>query len=197
LVSVLVVSTLLNVILAPLGALAAPYVKSLGGNAAHLGLFSTALLAGQLIGLVLANFASERVPVAILMAGSLGIALGIGGLALAPSVYVAMGCLALGGLAAAVMNVQFEALLQLVVPEELMGRIAGAVEAVDSSVRPAGYAAVGLLLGVLSPREIFGVMGGLLLISSLAWLHPAVKSSLNTTLTPASVNDLTAVSADD
>ncbi|MGL4611795.1 MAG: MFS transporter [Trueperaceae bacterium] len=178
LVSVVVVSNTLNLVLAPLSALSAPYIKSMDGNAAQLGMLTTAILAGQLSGLALMNIVKFRKPVSTLFIGTLFVALGIGGLAVAPNFYVALACLAVAGFSATLMNVQIQTLIQLIISQEVLGRVGGTMQALNAGVQPLGYALAGVLLSTMTPREIFAGMGILLAILSFLWVVRSVRQSI-------------------
>ncbi len=169
---------LLNLILAPFGALMAPYSKLLGGSATQYGLLSAGMLVGQLLGYVLLNFIkSKNGPITFLL-GTLGMAVAVGLLAVAPSFWIALGLLGLMGFASAWLNVQAMTLVQKAVPPDKMGRVFGVLMGLNMGVQPLGLAATSGLLAWWGVRPIFALMSGLLVLASLAFLQPKVRTSL-------------------
>lgn len=172
------VAMLLNLILAPLGALLAPYAKLLGGTAKDYGLLSSGIFTGQLIGLSLQNFVKVKKPLPALLAGTWALALSVGLLAQAPTVWVAVFLLAMFGVAASFMNVQAMTLIQLAVPHEKMGRVFGVVQGLNMGVQPLGLAAASLFADTLGPRGIFLIVGILMFIAGFAFLQGPVRAVL-------------------
>jgi len=78
------------------------------------------------------------------------------------------------------MNVQAMTLAQQSIPKEMMGRVFGVLQGLNMGVQPLGLAATSGLLAVMDVRSIFGVMGALMLLASLAWLQRPVRSALKT-----------------
>lgn len=177
---IVVIAMLINLILAPFGALAAPYAKELGGGATDYGLLTAALMVGQLVGLVVMNFIRVKNPFLTFLLGTWGLAAGVGLLAVAPHMVVALTLLAGFGVAASFMNVQAMTLAQQTIPKEMMGRVFGVLQGLNMGVQPLGLAATSGLLAVMDVRSIFGVMGALMLLASLAWLQRPVRSALKT-----------------
>ncbi|PZA06709.1 MULTISPECIES: MFS transporter [unclassified Meiothermus] len=175
---IVVIAMLINLILAPFGALAAPYAKGLGGGAADYGLLTAALMVGQLAGLVMMNFIRMRNPFLTFLLGTWGLAGGVGLLAVAPHLIVALALLALFGVAASFMNVQAMTLAQQAIPKEMMGRVFGVLQGLNMGVQPLGLATTSGLLAVMGVRSIFAAMGALMLLASLAWFQRPVRSAL-------------------
>ena len=176
---IIAIAMLINLILAPFGALAAPYAKLLGGGATQYGLLTAALMGGQLAGLVMMNLIRVKNPFLTFLLGTWGLAAGVGLLAVAPHMVVALALLAGFGMAAAFMDVQAMTLAQQTIPKEMMGRVFGVLQGLNMGVQPLGLAAASGLLAVTGVRTIFGLMGALMLLASLAWLQRPVRSALN------------------
>jgi DHA3 family macrolide efflux protein-like MFS transporter len=180
LLSVVVTVAVLNLIVAPLTVLLAPYAALLTAGAAGFGLLAGAPVLGQLLGLLLANFWKVSRPLAVIVPGTVGVALSLAGLYLAPSLPVAIAALAFGGLCAALMNVQLEVILQTNVKPELLGRAYGLLGSLSMAAQPAGYAAAGGLMAIWPIRAIFAGMAVLVFLMTAAWLRPAVRRQLST-----------------
>jgi len=170
---------LLNLILAPIGPLLAPLAKLLGGSATQYGLLSTGFFVGELLGLVALNFIQVRNRFLTWMVGTWVLGGAVALLAWAPTLGLALGLLALFGVAASFMNVQAITLLQQVIPKEMMGRISGVLQGLNMGVQPLGLGASSALVGWLGLRNLFGVMGVLLMLVSLAFLQRPVRAALS------------------
>lgn len=178
LISVVLTVSVLNLIVAPLTVLLAPYAELLTVGAAGFGFLSAAPLVGQLLGLSLMNVIRVTSPLAILVMGTVGVAVSLVGLADAPALAFAMAALALGGFCAALMNVQLEVILQTNVQPALLGQAYGLLSALSMGAQPGGFAVAGGLMAVWPIWMIFAVMAALVLVMSLAWLRPAVRRQL-------------------
>lgn len=176
--SVVLTVTVLNLIVAPLTVLLAPYAELLTVGAAGFGFLSAAPLVGQLLGLALMNVIRVARPLAVLVLGTLGVAVALIGLAGAPTLAFAMVAIALGGFCAALMNVQLEVIVQTNVQPTLMGRAYGLLSALSMGAQPGGFAVAGALMVVWPIRMIFMVMAALVFAMSFAWLRPAVRRQL-------------------
>jgi MFS family permease len=170
---------LLNLILAPIGPLMAPFAKLLGGAATQYGLLSTGFLVGELLGLILLNFIRVRNMFLTWLAGTWVLGGTVALLALVPTLGLALLLLALFGVAASFMNVQAATLLQLVIPKEMMGRVSGVLQGLNMGIQPLGLGASSGLVGWLGIRNLFGAMGLLLMLASLAFLQRPVRAALS------------------
>lgn len=178
LLSLALTATLLNFILAPFTVILAPYAEQLGAGVQGFGSLAAAVVAGKLLGLVLMNVFTVKRPLRMLVGGTLGVALGLLGMALSPNLIFAMGAIMFAGAWAAMMGVQLSTVFQKNVPKELMGRTVGVVSALGEGAAPAGYAVAGLLLAITAPASIFAGMFVLMVLASLVWLRPSVRDSL-------------------
>lgn len=179
LLSVVVTVAVLNLIVAPLTVLLAPYAALLTAGAAGFGLLAGAPVLGQLLGMLLANFWKVSRPLAVIVPGTVGVALSLAGLYLAPTLPFAIAALAFAGLCAALMNVQLEVILQTNVKPELLGRAYGLLTSMGMAAQPAGYAAAGGLMAIWPIRAIFAGMAVLVFLMTAAWLRPAVRQQLS------------------
>ncbi|MFC6660213.1 MFS transporter [Deinococcus multiflagellatus] len=178
LLSLVGVAMLLNLIMTPLAVLLAPYAKALALGAAHYGLLNAANVAGELLGFGLLNFVRLRAPIPALFLGTCVMASAAFGLGLAPNLALAMASLALFGATAASMNTLLFSLAQSAIPAAMMGRVLGVVQAMAMGLQPLGYALTGLLLQVMSVRQIFVGMALLLALASFAWLRRPVREGV-------------------
>ncbi|MBZ9715002.1 MFS transporter [Deinococcus multiflagellatus] len=169
------VSLLLNFVLIPLEVTLAPFARELGAGAREFGFLSASISVGQLLGmLALSTYRVPR-PWLALVGGTFGIAAAIAGLSVAATLPQALTLLALGGLSAAVMNVQLSVVAQLHIPHAVMGRAYGVMNSVSSAVQPLGYAGAAALLAWLPLHSIFLLIGTLLALAAAAWLHPTLR----------------------
>jgi MFS family permease len=177
----MLVVLLINLILTPLVPIMAPFAKQeLRLGPAEFGYLSSSILLGGVLGLAAMNFVRVRRRLPVLVFGTLGIAVGIGGLAFVSHLVPALALLALGGLMASIMNVQLQAISQENIPREAMARTLGIGTAIGAATAPIGYAAAVGLLAVLPLRPILAGMGALLVPASLAWLQPSIRRALRT-----------------
>jgi DHA3 family macrolide efflux protein-like MFS transporter len=178
LLSLVLTATLLNFILSPFTVILAPYADRFSAGAQGFGSLAAAIVAGKLLGLGLMNIFSVRRPLRVFVWGTLGMALGLLGLALAGDLVFAMGVILLIGTCASMMGVQLTTVFQKNVPKELMGRAVGVMSALVMGAMPAGYAIAGALLAVASVQSIFFGMAVLTALASLVWLRPGVRVRL-------------------
>jgi MFS transporter, DHA3 family, macrolide efflux protein len=177
LIALVTTATLLNFIVSPLGVLMAPYAKELGANATAYGLLGAAVVAGQLLGLVIMNVVKVARPVRWMIGGTLGVSGALLILAVAPHYTIAALGLLLAGSCAALINVQLEVFIQKSVSRELLGRAYGVLGALSMSAQPAGFALAGVLLGFVSIPHLLMGMALLLALAATAWLRPQVQNS--------------------
>jgi DHA3 family macrolide efflux protein-like MFS transporter len=178
LLSLVLTATLLNFILSPFTVILAPYAEQLGAGVQGFGNLAAAIIAGKLLGMVLMNVFRVKRLLRMLVGGTLGIALGLLGLALAPHLLFAMGAIMVAGACATMMGVQISTVVQKNVPRELMGRTVGLMSTLGEGAAPAGYAVAGVLLAITSPASIFAGMFVLMALGSLVWLRPSVRDRL-------------------
>ena len=124
------------------------------------------------------NFVKFNKVLQVVFLGSVGIALGLAGLAFAPTLPLAMCAMALAGVSASMINVQISTIFQNNIPPETLGRAYGLLSALTQGAQPLGYASAGFLLNVMPTRRIFLSMAGLLSLASLTWLRPTVRRHL-------------------
>jgi len=123
------------------------------------GLILTSWGAGAVIGsIVFARLVRRPLPT-MLCAGTFAIGLGYVGFALAPS--LALACLAavVGGVGNGMQWTSLISLVQRVTPENLHGRLMGAVESLGALCRAIGLPLGGVLVTLSSPRVAFLIVG--------------------------------------
>ncbi len=118
------------------------------------------LVTVQGVGAVVGGLLSSRVVRAVSEVGALVVGLGLLaaatlGAALAPTIGVVLGCLAVMGFGIPVTFVSFMTLMQRRSPRELIGRVSGAVEVLMATPQAISLAVGSLLVSLLSYREIF------------------------------------------
>lgn len=178
LASVALTAALINFVLAPAPVLFAPYVVALGGDATGYGALGMAIVAGQLLGSLLRSARSWGRPLAALVGGTVTLGAGLALLAVAPGLVPALACAAIVGLAASVLNVELQTLIQTRVDPERLGRSLGVFTALSRAAQPAGFALAGAVAGAMGPRDIFLVMGIVTAAMALLWLRPSVATRL-------------------
>jgi len=178
LTALVITAALINLVLSPLAVLMAPFAKLLGAGPEGYGLLGGAVVAGELLGFISLSIVRGGRPLAWLLVGNFGIAASLALLAFAGHLVGAMVALAVGGVAAALMNVQLETIAQKSVPEDLLGRAFGLLSALSMGAQPLGYAFSGILLSKISVTQTFLAMALLLLGGAFLWLRPAILRSL-------------------
>lgn len=180
LVSLVITASLLNLAAAPLTVVLAPLAKAKEFGVQGYGFLGGGIVGGELLGFLLMGLVARSLwggPRG-LFALTLLVALSLLGLAAAPTLPWGVASLALGGFAAALMNVYLATLLQTGVEPSLLGRAAGLLQALSMALQPLGYLAGGVLLLYLTPGQVLYAMGGILALSGLLWLRPAVVRGL-------------------
>jgi DHA3 family macrolide efflux protein-like MFS transporter len=153
-------------------------VVALGGDASGYGALGMAIVAGQLLGSLLRSARSWGRPLAALVGGTVALGAGLAGIAVAPGLGAALAGAALVGLAAAVLNVELQTLMQTRVDPDRLGRSLGVFTALSRAAQPAGFALAGAVAGAVGPRDVFAVMGIVTVAMSLLWLRPSVAARL-------------------
>jgi hypothetical protein len=149
-----------------------------GGGPQTLGLFLSAIAVGGITA-GLASGAVTRTPrpgaVMLAAAGLWGLALAAFGLA--PSVWLALGCLAVAGAADTVSVISRGALVQLATPDAYRGRVSAVEHVVGIAGPDLGNFRAGVVAGVTS-AGVAAVSGGLLCvlgIAAVAATNPALR----------------------
>jgi MFS transporter, DHA3 family, macrolide efflux protein len=161
-------ASVLNMIAAPVPLLVvALAVDRFHAGAASYGLLEVMVSAGILIGaLSAAKFAGSSIAPPMLLTG---VCLGIAGLlpfAASATVFV------IGGAAIALANTALITRFQNSVRAEVQGRVFGVVGALGEALRPAGLALGAPLLAIVGVSGAFVVIGGGVIMATLAWGLP-------------------------
>ncbi len=140
----------------------------LATGADGLGLIHAARAAGGLLaGVVLAHIGSLRSTAAVYSGAIVGFGVALVGLAVSPTLLLAMVAAGLVASMAAACDILVQAMLQLSVAEHLRGRAMGAwVLALGAG--PVGHIEIGLLAGLIGAGWALAVNGVLLLIAGVA-----------------------------
>lgn len=178
LMAIVVTAAMINFILSPLAVLFAPLARSFQLDASGFGALSSAIAAGQFLGLILMNFVNVPKPLRLLLLTTIGMAAALLGLAYTNTVIVAIIAILFLSLCASLMGIELQVMLQKSVKPNLLGRAYGLMAALSMGAQPAGFAASGALLAVYPLRNVFLAMSGLMVVASLSWLRPSVKKAI-------------------
>ena len=177
LLRIVVTAFVLNLILAPLTVLFAPFVQIIGGSARTFGYLGAALMLGQLLGMLTMSLIKVKQPLRFLTVCTVLSGLPIIGLAFTQTVPVALTLIVFLSLMASFVNVQLIVLLQNNLQPETLGRAFGILGALAMSAQPIGQLVVGMLLALVTVQSIFPVMGMLMILAAVMWAIPLKKSS--------------------
>jgi len=169
---------LLNLILSPIGAMMAPFAKSLGEGPGAYGTLMAGVTAGELAGFALFSVFRSPRALPVIFGGSLAIALGMGLLAMAHSMILAVAGLALSGFSAVALGVHLDALAVQWIPRESMGRAMSLIGMLVNGLGPLGIVFAGLALKTLPFSYIFGGIALLVMLASLMWLWPPIAKAI-------------------
>ena len=132
----------------------------LGGSATAFGLVSAAWAVGLLAGGVLGGTRSTAVQQLRAVLGSALVLAAVSGLAgAAPSVPALIGLFLLGGVANGVLGVCVLAWTMLRVDDAVIGRVGAALNGLTRTAGIAALAVGGAAVGLLEPRQVFGLAG--------------------------------------
>jgi MFS family permease len=123
------------------------------------GLILTGWGAGAVVGSVVFARLVRRPLATMLCVGTASIGLGYIGFALAPSLAIACVAAFVGGLGNGMQWTSLISIVQQVTPQNLQGRMMGAVESLGALCRAIGLPLGGLLVALSSPRAAFLVVG--------------------------------------
>ena len=178
LISIITSVTLINLILAPMTVIFAPFAKQLGLDAVGYGLLASAVVAGQLLGFITMNIIKVRKTIWLLFGGTICISLALFGIAYVHNFVVVILLITTLGFCSSIMSVQLQVVFQKNLPREVLGRAYGLLSALSMGAQPAGYAATGALLALYPISTIFIGMGLLMAVGSLVWLRPTIREEL-------------------
>jgi MFS family permease len=161
------------------GPIEVTYVKAtLRAGDRGLGLLLTSWGAGSVIGSVLFARLVRRPLAWLLSGGSIGIALGYFGLALAPS--LALACVAglVGGIGNAMQWPSLISAVQRLTPQYLHGRLMAAVESIGALCLAIGLPLGGVLVALTSPRTAFLIVGAGAALATTGFLRVRVEGEV-------------------
>lgn len=146
--------------------------ETLGGGPVAFGLVSAAYGAGMLAASLRLSMRRTSFAVAtVLIAAWLASGIGTIATGLAPLIAISALAQAVGGLGNGLENVAADTLIQRAVPREMLGRVFGLVSTAAFGGSTLAYAAGGPLLDLTSPRAVFLVAGGgILVVTATLWL---------------------------
>jgi MFS family permease len=151
------------------------YVKStLHGGDRGYGLFVTAWGAGAVLASVLFARSPRRGLSATLVAGILALGAAFVGISLAPSLALACAAAFLGGAGNGLVLPALISLVQRLTPQELHGRMMGAVESITALSLAIALPLGGVLVAISSTRTAFLVIGLGALASTVAFVRVGV-----------------------
>lgn len=144
---VIAISSLLNLISAPITVILPGYSKdTLGTNAIGFGFLSSAMPIGFLIGAALLSFLKiNRYGIAIIF-GFTAIGLLICLLGVFKNVYFAFSVILTIGLFRALVNISISSFYQIKVPKEMLGRLFGVTRSISTGLQPIGMAVTPVLI---------------------------------------------------
>lgn len=137
-----------------------PLVFELGAGALGLGALTACWGGGMIAGSWVAGRALHRGnEVTGVLAGRLGMALGVGLVAVAPSFGPVLGCYLLGGFGGGFMGVASQTLIMRSTPDGLRARTLGAVESLRNVAFGAGVVGAGALVTLAGTRPVYAAVG--------------------------------------
>jgi hypothetical protein len=161
------------------------------------GLLLTTWGAGAVLGSVVFARSLRRPLGALLSTGTLAVGLAYVGFAVAPSLGLAIGAALIGGVGNGVELPSLFSLVQRLTPQDLHGRLMGAVESLTALSIAIGLPLGGALVALSSPRTAFLVvgLGGTSASAALFWVsrrgpRPAVAGEECTLQEASSVSEL-------
>jgi MFS family permease len=123
---------------------------------------------GSLMGaLGAAGWATERGQGRLLVAGAVGLGLGVSVFALSRTVALSLPALWLAGVGGSTFSVSVQSSIQLLVPDEFRGRVMAVWSMTHSSVRPVGELWFGMAAAVLTAPVALSVSGAAVLVFAL------------------------------
>ena len=136
------------------------------GGEFELGLMSSSLGAGSIVGAVLAsNLSNVRGRGRVIIAGFLAPAALLMAFAVSPTFLVALVLLFLIGLTQSVFNVLVQSTLQFLVPNAFRGRVMGIWGMTHTAVQPMGQLALGAIAAIFASAPVAVAAGGAAMIA--------------------------------
>ncbi len=179
LLSVVVLVSLANALDAALGAVVLPvYALQVWGSATSLGVLTSAISAGVLIGIAVFGAIGHHLPrrLTVLLGGAGGALFLYGGLALTPPLGVMVVLVVLGGILAGPIVPLLFTVVQTHTPTELYGRVFGAMQSLTAVLPALSMTIVGLLIQGTGLVPTLVALGVLYLVVTLGMLvNPALR----------------------
>jgi hypothetical protein len=153
----------------------------LGGGAPTYGFLRSAMVAGTLVGLVVAGYVGERVRIGTIVGGAV-LLIGAQFVLLALTAHVWSSCIFLGlvGLALSLVNVPVFSALQLGVPDATRARAMTAFMALSGASTPASFAVTGSIAELLGSTDSYLASGlALAMLSLVVWVRRDLLSRLS------------------
>lgn len=162
------ITVLVNFALVPISVLDVAWVRQVLHMGAFVyGLFGAAILVGMVAGSVLSGVVAARLRLRPLVFATLaGAGLCIYALSRIPTAAADLAFLVVFGLLVGVINTALSAMMQRAVPDEVRGRVFGAMSAFSNLAIPLGGVVVGVAAAVVSVAAIFAGAGLLFAASS-------------------------------
>ena len=143
--------------------------RVLGGGSATYGLLLSSMNLGMVAGgLLIGSAGRGRHRGRLVVAGYTGMAAGITALGFARTPAQGMAVIALSGAVSMLSVVPFFALLQDIVPDHYRGRVLSTDESLEHGILPIVYGTAGYLADAVGTRETFWVVGGVMLLVTVA-----------------------------
>lgn len=152
--------------------------RTMHASAAAFGVVLALWGLGAVAGSALLSRLRGRSPIALVAASFAVMALAYLGMGLAPSVAVVYAFSFLGGIGNGVEGFASMTAIQDRTADAFQTRIAGLVEAVNSSTTGLGFLGGGLVASLVGPRAVYVVSGAAILAGALALLHPRCLASV-------------------
>jgi MFS family permease len=136
-----------------------PLSQSLGWGDFGYGLMNAAFGAGALVGSLGSRSLSRRLEPWAVVVGTLGVGLGYGMTATAPVFAFVLAGQFIAAAADAVDEVGGTSIIQRRTPDDLRGRVFGAISASGLIANAVGFSFAGFLVEALGPRIVYGICG--------------------------------------
>lgn len=192
LLSVVLLVSLANALDAALGAVVLPvYALQVWGSATSLGVLTSAISAGMLIGIAVFGAIGHHMPrrLTVLLGGAGGALFLYGGLALTPPLGVMVVLVVLGGILAGPIIPLLFTVVQSHTPTELYGRVFGAMQSLTAVLPALSMTIVGLLIEGTGLVPTIVALGVLYLVVTLGMLMNPVLRRMDADRTANAAED--------
>lgn len=150
--------------------------EDLGGDSRTYGFLLSAWGAGTVVGGVVFARARRVAAPRLVGAAAVGIGLGYGGMAIAPTLVTAMLGAAVGGVGNGVYNIAVVQTVQERISHAAQNRVMALVESINESALGLGYIAGGVAGTLIGTRPVFGTAAVLVIVAGLVVAVPVVRS---------------------